>query len=84
MGRIAKEVGLVGGHGFDHAMADLGLMRGLDEYAQVVDGLQAELPDDGSEAAFEEVVLIPFKHDAGMRIDVFLEKLVVVRIDYRD
>ena len=51
--------------------------------AQVVNGLQAELPDDGCEAAFEQVVLIAFKHNARMRIDMLQEELVVLWIDHR-
>jgi hypothetical protein len=40
------------------------------------------LPDDRCEAALEQVVLVAFKHNARMRIDVLKEELVVLWIDH--
>src|ERR1039458_558732 len=84
MSGIAEEVGLDGGHGLDHPAADLRLASGLDERAQVVDGAEAELPDNRREAAFEQVMLILFEHDARLGIDMLLKEPVVLRVDLRD
>jgi hypothetical protein len=42
------------------------------------------LLDDGREAAFEEIILVVFKHDADVGIDMRLKKPVVFREDLRD
>ena len=84
MGGIAKEVGFVGRHGLDDLAANLWLAGGLEERAQVVDGAEAELLDDRREAAFEQVVLVFFQHDARLGIDMLLKEPVVLRVDLRD
>ncbi|MGA2194794.1 MAG: response regulator, partial [Bryobacteraceae bacterium] len=40
-----------------------------------------ELPDDGREAAFEQVMLVLFEHDARLGIDMLLKEPVVFRVD---
>ena len=82
MSGIAEKVGFVGGHGLDHLAADLRLASSLEERAQVIDRLEAELPDDGREAAFEQVVLVLFEHDARLGIDMLLKEPVVRRVNF--
>ena len=41
------------------------------------------LLDDRCEAAFKQVMLVIFEHDAHLRIDVLLEEAIVLREDLR-
>ena len=84
MSGIAKEVGFVGRHGLDNLAADFSSAGRLEERAQVVDRAEAELPNDRREAAFEQVVLVFFEHDARLGVDMPLEEPVVLRVDLRD
>jgi hypothetical protein len=65
-------------------LADLWIALGKEEFAQSVDGAEAELLDDGREAAFEEIILVVFKHDSYLGIDMRLKEAVVLREDLRD
>jgi hypothetical protein len=50
----------------------------MEERTQVVDGSKAELPDNGSQAAFKEIMLVIFKHDTHVGINVLLKKAIVL------
>jgi hypothetical protein len=65
-------------------MADIDPAICLYEFAQFVNRAEAELPDDGREAGFEEVVFVFFEHDARLGIDMLLKKPVVLREDLRN
>jgi hypothetical protein len=60
-------------------LADLWIALGNEEFAQFVDGAEAELLDDGREAAFKEIILVVFKHDSYVGIDMRLKEPVVLR-----
>jgi hypothetical protein len=47
--------------------------------AQVIDGTEAVLLDDGREAAFKQVMLVIFEHDAHLGTDVLLQEAIVLR-----
>ena len=59
--------------------ADIAL--GAQQRAQVVDGSEAVLLDDGREPAFKQVVLVIFQHDAHSGMDMLLKKSIVLRQD---
>jgi hypothetical protein len=65
-------------------LTDLRITLGEEEFAQIVDRAETKLLDDGREAAFEEIILVVFKHDAYVSIDMRLKKSVVLREDLRD
>ena len=56
-----------------------GIALGAQQHAQIVDGTEAVLLDDGREAAFKQVMLVIFKHDAHLGVDVLLQEAIVLR-----
>ncbi len=74
-----KKVGLVRGHGLDYLVCERDVALPTKQRAQVVDRAEAVLPDDRREAAFKQVMLVFFEHDAYLGTDVLLQEAIVVR-----
>ena len=84
LGGITKEVGFVGCHGLNHLLADLGIALGKEQGTQLIDGPEAELLNDGREAAFKQIMLVIFEHNSHMGIDVLLKEPIVLGENLRD
>jgi hypothetical protein len=62
-------------------MADFRIALGNEKITQGVDGTKAELLNDRRKATFKEVVLVTFKHDPYLGINMRLKEPIVLRED---
>jgi hypothetical protein len=60
-------------------MAYVWIAPAMEESAQVVDGSKVQLSDNGRKAALKQILLVFFKHNAHVGIDMLLKEPIVLR-----
>ena len=65
-------------------MAKCDIALGAQQHTQIVDGTETVLLNDGRKTAFKQIMLVLFKHDAHLGMDMLLKEAIVLRQDLGD